>query len=103
MKFKINIFGSIFGITGYDSHTRSLINALDKVADCRLLTQLAPGWESKVNDAELKMIMNPRDTCDYNAEKYKDDLKLLDVDEPLDVIKKVLDKLVVGFPTTSAM
>jgi len=53
---KINIIGGIFGTDGYSSHTRNLANALHKVADCKLSTQIGPGWESKVNDAELEMI-----------------------------------------------
>ena len=54
---KINVIGTIFGLTGYDSHTRSLVNALYPLADVRLSTQLIPGWESQCNDAELNMIM----------------------------------------------
>ena len=53
---KLNIHGSILGNTGYDHHTRNLANALDKVADCKLLVPLAQGWERAVNDAELRMI-----------------------------------------------
>lgn len=55
-KLKINIIGSIFGTSGYDNHTRGLINALYKVADVKLSTQLFPDWEKQCNDAELDMI-----------------------------------------------
>ncbi len=63
---KINIVGSIFGSSGYDSHTRSLANALYKVADCRLSTQLPPDWMKHVNDAELDMITKTERRDDYN-------------------------------------
>jgi len=63
---KINVIGTIFCSTGYDIHTRQLINALCKVADVKLSTQLFPGWERQVNDAELDMILKPERTDDYN-------------------------------------
>ena len=63
---KINIIGSIFGSSGYDSHTRSLANALYKVADCKLTTQLPVDWIKHVNDAELDMINKPERKDDYN-------------------------------------
>ena len=63
---KINIIGTIFGITGYDIHTRNLINALYKVADCRLTTQPPQDWMKHVNDAELDMINKPERKDDYN-------------------------------------
>lgn len=53
---QINVIGSIFGNSGYDSHTRNLINSLCKFTDVRLSTQLFPGWESMCNDKELEMI-----------------------------------------------
>jgi len=62
----INIIGEIFGTTGYNSHTRSLANALHKVADCKLSTQLLPGWERLVNDAEFAMITKEERQFDYN-------------------------------------
>ena len=31
----INVIGTILGCSGYDIHTRSLANALDKVTDVR--------------------------------------------------------------------
>ena len=63
---KINIIGSIFGSSGYDSHTRSLANALYKVADCRLSTQMPPDWMKHVNDAELDMLTKEDRKDDYN-------------------------------------
>ena len=65
-KIKINIIGSIFGSSGYDSHTRSLANALYKIADCKLSTQMPPDWMKMVNDAELDMITKPERNDDYN-------------------------------------
>ena len=63
---KINIIGSIFGSSGYDSHTRSLANALYKIADCKLSTQLPQDWMKHVNDAELDMLTKPERKEDYN-------------------------------------
>ena len=65
-KPSINIIGEIFGITGYDSHTRSLANALSKLTDCKISTKLPQNWERLVNDAEFKMIMNKDERYDYN-------------------------------------
>ena len=63
---KINIVGSIFGSSGYDSHTRSLANALYKIADCKLSTQLPQDWMKHVNDAELDMITKTERKEDWN-------------------------------------
>lgn len=64
---KINIIGSIFGTTGYDSHTRSLFNALDKLADVKLSTQLIQNWNMLVNDAELRAITKAGREDDINV------------------------------------
>ena len=53
---KFTIIGGIFGTSGYDMHTRQLFNALSKVADVRLQTQLVPNWERSVSDRELDAI-----------------------------------------------
>ena len=63
---KINVVGSIFGTSGYDSHTRSLVNALAKIADVKLTTQLPPNWNMNVNDKELEMITKPIRETDTN-------------------------------------
>ncbi len=63
---KINIIGSIFSSDGYSSHTRSLANALHKIADCKITTQLPPDWVKHVNDAELDMLTKPERKDDYN-------------------------------------
>ena len=52
----INIIGTIFGITGYDSHTRQLANALSKYTDVRLEVSLPANWEKEATDKELSMI-----------------------------------------------
>ena len=66
-KIKINIIGSIFGSSGYDSHCRSLANALYKVADCKLTTQIPDAnWVKHVNDAEMDMIKKQREKNDWN-------------------------------------
>lgn len=60
---RINIIGDIFNSTGYASHTKSLFNALYKLADVSLSTQLIPGWERLSNDAELDAITkSPNET-----------------------------------------
>ncbi len=63
---KINIIGTIFGLTGYDIHTRNLANALYKVVDCRLTTQPPQDWMKHVNDAELDMLTKVERKDDYN-------------------------------------
>jgi len=63
---KINIVGSVFGQTGYDIHTRQLANALYKVADVKLSTQLFPGWEKQCIDAELDIILKVEREDDVN-------------------------------------
>ena len=57
----INIIGNIFGTSGYASHTRFLANALNKLTDVKITTNLSPGWELLVNDEELKMIKREED------------------------------------------
>jgi len=57
----INVVGSILGSSGYDIHTRSLANELNKLIDVKLITNLIPGWERLVNDEELKMIKRKED------------------------------------------
>jgi hypothetical protein len=63
---RINIIGDILGTSGYCSHTRSLFNALYKIADVKLSTQLCQGWERMVNDAELNAITKQMDKPDVN-------------------------------------
>ena len=54
---KINVIGSIFGITGYDSHAKGLVNALFKLnPNIKLDVPLPQNWVQQVNDAELAMI-----------------------------------------------
>lgn len=53
----LNIIGNLWGTSGYASHTRSLINALYKHAiNISLESQKFNGWETQVNDNELKML-----------------------------------------------
>src|SRR3990167_4901319 len=57
---KLNIWGNIFGSSGFAIHTRSLFNALaDKGIDVRLQTQLPENWVRLVNDKELVGINKP--------------------------------------------
>jgi len=52
----INIIGSFFGSSGYDSHVRNLLKALDKITEVRLTTNGVPNWERLVTDRELELI-----------------------------------------------
>lgn len=63
---RINIIGPIFGTDGYVSHTENLSNALNKIADCRLTTQLPAGWNLSVSDAQLQMITKQGKEDDIN-------------------------------------
>ena len=53
---KVNIIGSILSTSGYSNHIRQLANALSKVTDVKLSTQLIPNWERLVTDSELIML-----------------------------------------------
>ena len=53
---QFNIIGTFLGCSGYDRHTRGLINALHKVSKVRLSCGLIQGWERIVNDKELEMM-----------------------------------------------
>jgi len=57
----INVIGQMFGTSGYAVHTRNLANELNKLIPCKLVTNLQPGFELKVNDAELEMIKREQD------------------------------------------
>src|SRR3990167_4799467 len=56
----LNVFGQIFGYTGYDLHIRQLINAIYENGwnDIFLEVPRPPGWNLKCNDAELNMLTN---------------------------------------------
>jgi len=59
---KLNVIGSIFGSSGYDSHTRQLANALhEQGEDVRLDVPRPNGWQRQVTDAELSMLNKPFD------------------------------------------
>lgn len=64
---KINLIGPIFGTSGYCNHVRGLANALNKLCDVRLSTQLYMGWEREVNDAELSMLKKSDDNERINV------------------------------------
>ena len=54
---KINIYGNIFGSSGYDMHTKGLANGLAEAGnDVCLITNKPAGWERVVNDRELGML-----------------------------------------------
>jgi glycosyltransferase involved in cell wall biosynthesis len=57
----INVISEIFGSSGYASHARSLVNELNKLTKCKILTNLPQGFERDVNDQELEMIKRQRD------------------------------------------
>lgn len=52
----INVVGNILGCSGYDSHTRSLANALSKITDVKLITQVPQNAVTQLTDKELEMI-----------------------------------------------
>lgn len=53
---QINCIGGILGSSGYDCHTRQLANALSKICDVKLTTQIPGGAESMLTDKEVNMI-----------------------------------------------
>lgn len=57
----INVIGQIFGTSGYANHTRGLVNELNKLTPCKLITNVHQGFERQVNDAELEMIKRVQD------------------------------------------
>jgi len=57
----ISIIGNILDSSGYSRHTRSLANALNKITEVSLQTNLIPGWERMVNDSELQMTKRETD------------------------------------------
>lgn len=63
---RIKIVGTIFGSTGYDMHTRSLANALEKQEGIEIVLEVPRphDWVTKVNDNELKMLN--RDASEYD-------------------------------------
>lgn len=67
-KIKLNIIGNIFGQSGYDIHTRSLANAMNKLDDIDvcLTCQLSPDWLRHVTDDELAMIKRSKEDADVN-------------------------------------
>jgi glycosyltransferase involved in cell wall biosynthesis len=62
----INIIGTIFNVTGYDSHTRQLANALSKITDVRLSVNLPPNWPALATDKELAMIKKKPEKDEIN-------------------------------------
>jgi len=52
----INCIGQMLGTSGYASHFSGLVNELNKLTECKIITQLIPGFEKQVNDQELEMI-----------------------------------------------
>jgi len=59
---KVNIIGTIFGMSGYDRHTRELANACNEIGlDVRLDVPKIPQWERYCNDFEFKSIEKPFD------------------------------------------
>lgn len=57
----INVIGQLLGSSGYANHTRGLVNELNKLTECKLTTNLVPGFERQVNDQELEMIKRQED------------------------------------------
>jgi len=57
----INVIGTILGGTGYDSHTRGLVNALMKFTEVKLITNIPAGMEIHLNDRELNAVKNTKE------------------------------------------
>lgn len=62
----INIIGTITGSSGYASHTKQLANALSKITDVRLSTQIPAGTEQTLSDKELELIKTPAQDNEIN-------------------------------------
>ena len=60
---RVNLIGPMFSTSGYANHFRGLANALGKLIDVKITTQLFPQWELQCNDLELDMI-NKQDDKD---------------------------------------
>ena len=58
---KFNIIGNILDSSGYAIHTRQLTNALGKIADVKLTTQIQQGQEGLLTDMEVNMLKKPED------------------------------------------
>lgn len=56
---QITIVGGILDSSGYSIHTRNLANALSKLTDVKLITQVLSGQEMLLNDKEIEMIKKP--------------------------------------------
>lgn len=82
-KIKINITGTIFNTTGYDSHTLNFARALNKLADVSIETNKPAGWEvgcpqdifemlNRKNEKEVEiMIAQPENWLFKLAERPK--------------------------------
>jgi len=67
-KIKLDVCGNIFGIDGYASHTKSLLNALlkNKDLDIKLNSQLPKDWVKNVTTEQLQCITKPDRKEDWN-------------------------------------
>ena len=57
----INAIGQLQGTSGYASHFRGVVNELNKLTDCKIVTNLQQGFEREVNDQELEMLKREQD------------------------------------------
>jgi len=53
---QINVVGNFLGSSGYELHTRNLINSLFRINKVRLTTSIPPRAETLLTDKELEMI-----------------------------------------------
>jgi len=63
---QISIIGNILGSSGYENHTRSLANALDKLVHVRLSCPILPGQEQLLTDREVVMLKRKQENDDIN-------------------------------------
>ena len=62
----LNIIGNFLGTSGYDIHTRSLANALNKLTEVKLSSLVPAGAERLLTDDELEMLKRPQDKDEIN-------------------------------------
>lgn len=62
----INCIGTLAGCSGYDAHFRQLANALNKITDVRVTTQLTQQQLIDLTDEELKMVKKDPEKDEIN-------------------------------------
>jgi len=63
---KLNIIGTYFGQSGYDSHTRQLALALNKLCEVSISTQRPANWARLMEDNEFQMLIRNPNEAEVN-------------------------------------